>query len=69
MAENKAKALINSIEQYEPLFEPNALKSFFHLMADFYDYSFNNKLLIAMQNPNVSFVAGYQTWQKNIIES
>lgn len=64
MAENKAKALINSIKQYEPLFEPNALKSFFHLMADFYDYSFNNKLLIAMQNPNVSFVAGYQTWQK-----
>lgn len=29
------------------------------------NYSFNNTLLIAMQKPEVTLVAGYKAWQKN----
>jgi antirestriction protein ArdC len=29
----------------------------------FYNYSFNNSMLIYIQNPDASFVAGYKNWQ------
>lgn len=32
--------------------------------AQFHSYSFNNTLLIAMQRPDATQVAGYKTWQK-----
>ena len=31
----------------------------------FHNYSFNNTLLIAMQKPEATLVAGYKAWQKN----
>ena len=34
-------------------------------MSKFHNYSFNNTLLIAMQKPEATLVAGYQAWQKN----
>lgn len=34
-------------------------------MAKFHNYSFNNTLLIAMQRPDATLVAGHQAWQKN----
>ncbi len=34
-------------------------------MSKFHNYSFNNTLLIALQRPDASLVAGYQAWQKN----
>ena len=33
-------------------------------MAKFHKYSFNNTLLIAMQNPDATLVAGYNAWQR-----
>lgn len=33
-------------------------------MAKFHNYSFNNTLLITMQRPDATLVAGYQAWQK-----
>lgn len=33
-------------------------------MSKFHHYSLNNCLLIAMQYPSASLVAGYRTWQK-----
>lgn len=34
------------------------------IMSQFHDYSFNNTMLIAMQKPEATLVAGYQAWQK-----
>ena len=34
-------------------------------MSKFHNYSFNNTLLIAMQRPEATLVAGYKAWQKN----
>ena len=34
-------------------------------MSKFHNYSFNNTLLIAMQKPEATLIAGYQAWQKN----
>ena len=34
-------------------------------MSKFHNYSFNNTLLIAMQKPDATLVAGYKAWQKN----
>lgn len=35
------------------------------LARSLHSYSFNNSLLILIQNPNASMVAGYRTWQAN----
>ena len=32
--------------------------------SSFYNYSYNNIILIMMQRPNATFVAGYRAWQK-----
>ena len=32
--------------------------------SSFYNYSYNNIILIMMQRPNATFVAGYEAWQK-----
>lgn len=34
-------------------------------MSKFHNYSFNNTMLIAMQKPDATLVAGYKAWQKN----
>ena len=34
-------------------------------MSKFYHYSFSNTLLIAMQKPEATYVAGYTSWQRN----
>lgn len=39
-------------------------KAYLDFMSKFYDYSINNTILIFMQMPNASLVAGYQAWQK-----
>ena len=47
------------------LFESEKYKSYLFTMSKFNNYSLNNTLLIALQCPDASLVAGYQTWQKN----
>ena len=32
--------------------------------SSFYNYSYNNIILIMMQRPNATFVAGYTAWRK-----
>lgn len=38
--------------------------NFLKVQSQFYTYSFNNAMLISMQNPDATRVAGYKTWQK-----
>lgn len=40
------------------------LKRLLEVSARFHDYSFNNQLLIAMQRPDATRVAGFRAWKK-----
>ncbi len=40
-------------------------KQYLKVMSKFTNYSFNNSMLIAMQCPEASYVAGYKSWQAN----
>ena len=47
------------------LFDSEQYKNYLSVMAKFHNYSPNNTMLIAMQMPEASFVAGYDAWKKN----
>ena len=49
----------------EALFQSDNYRDYLNTMSKFHNYSFNNNLLIAMQRPDATYVAGYQSWQKN----
>ena len=46
------------------LFQSETYKAYLSTMSRFHNYSLNNTLLIAMQKPDATLVAGYQAWQK-----
>ena len=47
------------------VFESDAYKAYLKCMSKFHNYSLNNTLLIALQRPDASLVAGYQAWKKD----
>lgn len=47
----------------ENLFNSDTYCNYLNTMAKFHDYSFNNTLLIAMQKPDATYVAGFDTWK------
>lgn len=47
------------------LFESDKYRVYLSTMAKFHNYSFTNTLLIAMQKPDASYVAGFQSWKNN----
>lgn len=62
----KIKEITDKLEAgLKELFESEKYKSYLSTMSKFHNYSFNNTLLIAMQKPEATLVAGYQAWQKN----
>ena len=46
------------------LFNSEKYMEYLRVMSQFHRYSFNNTLLIAMQKPDATLVAGYQAWEK-----
>lgn len=46
------------------LFNSETYKNYLKTMLKFHNYSFNNTLLIAIQRPDASLVAGYTDWQR-----
>lgn len=56
------------IEQLEKgvseVFESEQYKQYLQVMSKFHSYSYNNILLIAMQCPGATMVAGYESWQR-----
>jgi len=46
------------------LFDSEHYKEYLKVLSKFHKYSFNNTMLIAIQNPNASYVAGYNTWKR-----
>ena len=62
----KVQELTDKLERgLTELFNSDSYKSYLSTMSKFHNYSFNNTLLIAMQKPEASLVAGYNAWQKN----
>ena len=60
------KESINSaIEKIFSYMESDSYKTFLQTMAKFHSYSLNNTILIAMQKPDATLVAGYTAWKKN----
>ncbi|MDE7018847.1 MAG: ssDNA-binding domain-containing protein [Lachnospiraceae bacterium] len=46
-------------------FESARFKEYLNVMSKFHNYSLNNTMLIAMQKPDATFVAGYASWKSN----
>ena len=70
MAENRnaqqVREITDKLEQgIKELFESERFKEYLRTMSKFYNYSFNNTLLIAMQKPDAALIAGYTSWQRN----
>ena len=62
----KIKEITDRLEQgIQDLFDSDRFKEYLRVMSKFHNYSFNNTLLIAMQKPDATFVAGYTSWKKD----
>lgn len=56
----KVKEITDKLEEgLKELFESEKYKSYLSTMSKFHNYSFNNTLLISMQKPEATLVAGY----------
>lgn len=63
---DSVKEITDKLEQgLKELFDSERFKTYLNTMSKFHNYSFNNTLLIAMQKPDATLVAGFQSWQKN----
>ena len=70
MAENRnaqqVREITDKLEQgIKELFESERFKEYLTTMSKFYNYSFRNTMLIAMQKPDATLIAGYTAWQRN----
>lgn len=58
------KEITERLEQgVKDIFTSEMYTTYLHTMAKFHNYSFNNTLLIAMQRPDATLVAGFQAWK------
>ena len=67
MADKRADQLKEITERLEQgvkdIFTSEMYTKYLLTMSKFYNYSFNNTLLIAMQRPDATLVAGYNAWK------
>lgn len=64
-ATERLKEITDRLEQgVTDLFESDRYKEYLRVMSRFHRYSFNNTLLIAMQCPGATRLAGFQSWKK-----
>lgn len=60
----RLKEITDSIETgIKELFESDKYKSYLQTMSRFHKYSLNNTLLISMQKPDATLVAGFNKWR------
>lgn len=61
---DKVKEITAKIEQgIKDLFESDRYKQYLKVMSKFYRYSYNNAILIMLQKPDATHVAGFNTWK------
>ena len=60
----RLKEITDNIEQgIKELFQSDKYTQYLRTMSRFHSYSLNNTLLIAMQNPDATLVAGFNKWR------
>ena len=69
MKEGKKDGLQEILERLEQgvkdFYKGDKFQSYLNTLSKFHNYSLNNTLLIAMQKPEASLVAGYNAWKNN----
>jgi len=64
--QEKIRQITDKLEQgVHQIFESDNYRAYLSTMAKFHSYSLNNTILIAMQKPGATLVAGYSAWQKD----
>lgn len=62
----RLKALTDQLEQgVSDIFQSGQYAAYLTAMSKFHHYSFGNTMLIFMQCPNATNVAGYHDWRRN----
>ena len=62
---DKVKEITDRLEAgIKDLMNSDSYKTFLRTMSKFHAYSLNNTILIAMQKPDATLVAGYTAWKK-----
>lgn len=70
MKDNKIEEITKKLEEgVKGIYEGDGYKAFLDVMSKFHTYSVNNCILIAMQKPEATQVAGFKSWQKNFKRS
>lgn len=63
---DKIKEITDKLEQgIKDLFDSEKYRNYLCVLSRFHNYSVNNSMLIAMQKPDATLVAGYTSWEKN----
>ena len=63
-SESKLKELTDKLEAgIREVFSSQRYKDYLKVMSRFHGYSYNNTMLILLQKPDASLLAGYKTWQ------
>ena len=63
---DKVKELLDKLEAgVKEVFESEQYKAYLKAMSKFHSYSFGNVMLILLQCPNASLVAGFHKWKKD----
>lgn len=61
---DKIKELTEKLEAgIKEVFTSGRYREYLSVMNKFHSYSFNNSMLILLQKPEASYVAGYKTWE------
>lgn len=62
--QKQLKEITDRLEQgIKDVFEKSSYQEYLDVMSCFHNYSANNTMLIAMQNPNATLVAGFDAWK------
>ena len=62
----KVKEITDELEQgIKDLFNSDRYKAYLSAMSKFHNYSFRNTILILMQKPDASYIAGFNTWKND----
>ncbi|WP_270269303.1 ArdC family protein [Enterocloster clostridioformis] len=61
---DKIKELTKKLEEgIKEVFTSGRYREYLSTMQKFHSYSYNNSMLILLQKPEASYVAGYKTWE------
>lgn len=69
-SKDKVKEITDKLESgIEELFKGEKFKEYLDTMSKFHNCSFNNTMLIAMQKPDATLVAGFNSWKNKFERS